>query len=170
MNCRLSGLGVLFAAITVPTSGAEDAFPLKKEAVHALIREVAAKIEDRFKGIHPEADGLVQRVEETLAAPEPSTSDDEDRQSRLAKKLTLMNGEAGFKAMIGGVRGAVFDNSDTGFMQRYQDLESARTKDGRYPRRTCGLETRSSPGRKRVPGARRHAAVIPQNSRMNEAP
>jgi hypothetical protein len=107
----------------------ESEAPFNREQLHALIREVAAKIEEKFKGVHPEADGLVQRVEETLAAPEPAKANEEDRQLMLAKEMVPMNGAAGFKAHTGGVRGPVFDNSDTGYMQRYQDLESASTRD-----------------------------------------
>ncbi|MCX6850789.1 MAG: hypothetical protein NTY98_17895 [Verrucomicrobia bacterium] len=129
MNCRLPSLVALIAAILPPTANAEDDFPLKREELHALIREAASKVEAQFKATHPEAAGLVERVEETLAMSEPAPPAAEDRLTMLAQKLTLMNSEAGFKSMIGGVRGAVFDNTDTGNMQRYQDLDSASTQD-----------------------------------------
>ncbi|WP_395739983.1 hypothetical protein [Prosthecobacter sp.] len=130
MKRRLFALITLAAAVCPPSSAAppEPAPPLEKKAVRDLIREVAAKIEEKYKGIHPDADGLVQRVEETLAADEPAPPDSADRRSMLARKMTLMNGRAGFNSMI-GTHGAVFDNTDTGFMQRYHDLESADTKD-----------------------------------------
>lgn len=129
MNCRLICFCIVAAAIASSTLCAADEFPFKKEELHTLIREVAAKIEEKYKGVHPEADGLVQRVEETLASPEPPKPDEEDRGQMLAKKMTLMNSEAAFKCTIGGVRGAVFDNSDIGHMQRYHDLEAANASD-----------------------------------------
>jgi hypothetical protein len=131
MNCRLACYRciVLAASLALSALHAADEPPFKKEELHALIREVAVKVEEKYKGVHPEADGLVQRVEETLAAPEPPKANEDDRQQMLAKKLVPMSDTAGFKAYIGGVRGPVFDDSDTGYMQRYQDLESASTRD-----------------------------------------
>lgn len=129
MNCRPACFFAFAASLVSSALHAADDLPFKKEELHALIREVAVRIEEKYKGVHPEADGLLQRVEETLAMDEPDPPAEEDRQSMLAKKLTLMNEQAGFSSIIGGVRGAVFDNTETGFMQRYQDLESASTKD-----------------------------------------
>jgi hypothetical protein len=103
--------------------------PFKREELHVLIREVAAKIEEKYKGAHPEADGLVQRVEETLAVPESPEANQADRQLKLVKEMVPMSVAAGFNSSIGGIRGAVFDSGDTGYMQRYQDLESASTRD-----------------------------------------
>jgi hypothetical protein len=130
MKSRLVCYSTIAACLASSALQAADEVPIKREELHALIREVAAKIEEKFKGVHPEADGLVQRVEETLAAPEPpKAGHDDDRQLMLAKAMVSMSGEAGFKIIISGVRGPVFDNSDTGHMQRYQDLESASTRD-----------------------------------------
>lgn len=129
MNCRLALCFTVAAPLLSSAQQAADEPPFKKEEVHALIREVAAKVEEKYKSVHPEADGLVQRVEETLAAPEPPKANEDDRQQMLAKEMMLMNFQAGFNSLIGGVRGAVFDNTDTGYMQRYQDLESASTRD-----------------------------------------
>lgn len=149
MNCRWICLCHMVAAMTSSSIGAanklfnkeelrertreklaaKDDFPLRREELHALIREVAAKIEAKYQGQRPEADGLVQRVEEALAAATPPKADKDDRQLMLAEKMVAMNGYAGFKCLIGGVRGTIFDNSDTGHMQRYQDLESASVSD-----------------------------------------
>ena len=129
MKCRLVCYSTIAACLASSALQAADEVPFKREELHALIREVAAKIEEKFKGVHPEADGLVQRVEETLAAPEPPNANDDDRQQMLAKKLVSMSDMAGFKFRISGVRGPVFDDSDTGYMQCYQDLESASTRD-----------------------------------------
>lgn len=107
----------------------EGDLPFKKAELHALIREVAAKIEAKFQRTHPEADGLVQRVEETLAAAEPSEPVEGDRGQMLAQKLSGMTFYAGFGCKIGGVRGVEFDTSDTGYMQSYQDLETANLDD-----------------------------------------
>lgn len=129
MNCRPALFFTVAASLLSTALPAADDPPIKKEEVHALIREVAAKIEEKYKGVHPEADGLVQRVEEALAAPEPPKAGHDDRQQMLAKAMVPMSGEAGFKIIISGVRGPVFDDSDTGYMQRYQDLEPASTRD-----------------------------------------
>ena len=150
MNCRWICFCCVAAAIAAPSLQAADKltfdkkelrartrealrtegdFPFKKAELHGLIREVAAKIEVKFQMIHPEADGLVQRVEEALAAAEPSKPVDGDRGQLLARKMILLNGRAGFSSKIGGVRGFVFDTSDTGYMQTYQDLESANVSD-----------------------------------------
>jgi len=127
MNRRVICLCLAGAAMASTTHVAADDLLLDKEKIHVLVREVAAKIEEKFKSVHPEADGLVQRVEETLAAQEPSTPNEDDRELKLAQNMILMQSAAAFKSMIGGVRGAVFDDSATGYMQRYQDLESANT-------------------------------------------
>ena len=129
MKCRLVCYFFVAASLASPALQAADEMPFKREELHALIREVAAKIEEKFKGVHPEADGLVQRVEETLSAPEPTKANEVDRPLRLAKEMVLMSAEAGFKGIISGVRGPVFDNSDTGYIQLYQDLDSANTRD-----------------------------------------
>ncbi|WP_395741935.1 hypothetical protein [Prosthecobacter sp.] len=122
-------LFALAAPLGLPALHAADQAPFKKEELHALIREVAARIEEKYKGSRPEADGLVQHVEEILMLPEPPPPSADDRPSMLARKMTLLTDRAGFTSSIGGVRGAVFDNTDTGFMQRYHDLESTDAQD-----------------------------------------
>lgn len=116
----------LFVTVIAP---AQEDFPLKQEDIHLLIREVAARIEDRFKGAHPEADGLVQHVAEALSTPPPPPKDEGDRARRIARHMTLVTAQAGFKCSINGPRGAVFDNEDTGHLQHYHDLENAQTVD-----------------------------------------
>lgn len=128
MNCRLALCFTVAAPLLSSAQQAADEPPFKKEEVHALIREVAAKVEEKYKSVHPEADGLVQRVEETLAAEPPGPAED-DRGQMIARKMILMNDYAGFKCKIGGVRGFVFDTSDIGYRQQYQDLESASLSD-----------------------------------------
>ncbi len=132
MNFRLAlffTVAASFASSGLHAADAEFPLKMKPEELHALIREVAAKMEEKYKGQRPEADGLVQRVEEMLAAPEPPEVDEADRPRMLAKQMVLMNGEFYFQAVVNGVRGPVFDSSETGYMQRYQDLESASTRD-----------------------------------------
>lgn len=93
MNRRLACYPCLLLAASLASSALQAADeplfkpPFKQEELHSLIREVAAKVEEKYKGVHPEADGLMQRVEETLAAPEPPTADEDDRQQMLTKKL-----------------------------------------------------------------------------------
>jgi hypothetical protein len=107
----------------------EGDFPFTKAELHGLIREVAAKIEEKFHESHPEADGLVQRVEESLAAAQPAKPAEDDRRQMLAQKMFLMNATANFGSEIGGPRGVVFDTSKTGYMQSYQDLEPVTLSD-----------------------------------------
>lgn len=126
MNGRFACCCAFFAVTAAP---AQDEIPLKKEEIHALIREVAPKIEERFKGASPEADGLVQRVEEALALPPPPPKGEGDRAQRLARALTLATGSAGFKCSISGPRGAVFDDEEGGHLQRYRHLENATAAD-----------------------------------------
>lgn len=115
--------------VAVSAASAQSDFPLKKEDIHALIREIAPKIEERFKGVHPEADGLMQRMEETLALPPPSPRTEGDRPQRLARGMTLLTAKAGFECSITGPRGAVFDDDQAGHLQRYRDLEKATASD-----------------------------------------
>lgn len=117
------------AFFSVIAASAQDDFPLKKEDIHGLIREIAPQIEERFKGSHPEADGLVQRMEETLALPPPPPKTEGDRAQRLARHMTLVTAQAGFKCSITGPRGAVFDDEETGHLQRYRDLENTAATD-----------------------------------------
>ena len=126
MNGRFACCCAFFVVTAAP---AQDEIPLKKEEIHALIREVAPKIEERFKGASPEADGLVQRVEEALALPPPPPKGEGDRAQRLARALMLATGSAGFKCSISGPRGAVFDDEEGGHLQRYRHLENATAAD-----------------------------------------
>ncbi|MFN0076787.1 MAG: hypothetical protein ACKVY0_09950 [Prosthecobacter sp.] len=109
---------------------AEEMFPLKPADIHALIRETAPKIEEKFKGTHAEADGLVERVSEALALTTPPQPDEGDRGRRLAKAMHLMNADVLFaKCTNDGIRGPVSDTSTAGCMQRYRELEAATARD-----------------------------------------
>jgi len=121
-------LGV-FLCIAVSNAQNEDELLLKQANVHALIRETAVKIEQKFKGVNAEADGLLQRVEETLALPKPPEADKNDRNQLLASKMTLLTVQSKASANLSGIRGFVFDDSNMGYMQRYHDLEATKASD-----------------------------------------
>jgi hypothetical protein len=100
--------------------------------LHALIRSTAAKIEAE----RAETKGLVARVEELLAIPEPETQDHaDDRAAWLASEMTLASYNVSANAALGGVRGHLFDGTDTGRMQLYRDLEKQQTQDADEVRR-----------------------------------
>ncbi|WP_395741936.1 hypothetical protein [Prosthecobacter sp.] len=128
MHRRLTCLCLAVAAMSCAILRAgENELLLDKEKVHALIREAAAKIEEKYKASRPEADGLAQRVEQVLSTPAPPPP--ADRPQKLAVKLLLMSNEGSFHSGIRGISGAVFDNTPTGFAQQYQDLESTSARD-----------------------------------------
>jgi hypothetical protein len=129
MNCRLLAFCMTGAVLVSTAPGETNGLLLDKDKVHSLIREVAAKIEARYKSERPDADGLLQRVEEALSLPAPAPPNKSDRPQQLAAKMMLMTGGGTFNSGIRSISGAVFDNTEAGFMQRYQDLESASTKD-----------------------------------------
>ena len=121
-------LGVLFYT-AVSNAQDEDEPLLNKADVHALIREAAVKIEQKFKVVNAEADSLLERVEETLALPKPPEADKNDRNQLLASKMTLLTVQSKASANLSGIRGFVFDDSSIGYMQRYHDLEATNTSD-----------------------------------------
>ncbi|MBL9130076.1 MAG: hypothetical protein JNG86_02685, partial [Verrucomicrobiaceae bacterium] len=112
---------------------AEDPSPkldLKPEQVQALLLRTAARIQEKFQRVHPEADGLVATVEGILAMPVPEKKDNEgDPAARLAARMDLMTASFGFGVNLGGVYGYIFDNSEIGHQQTYHDLE-LQTADG----------------------------------------
>jgi len=121
-------LGV-FLCTAVSNAQNEDEPPLKQADVHALIRETAVKIEQKFKGVNAEADNLLERVEETLALPKPPEVNKNDRNQLLASKMTLLTVQSKASANLSGIRGFVFDDSNIGYMQRYHDLEATKASD-----------------------------------------
>ena len=127
MNRRVICVCLAVAATATNASAKPDWLLLDKEKVHALIRESAAKIEEKYKGKCPEADGMVQQVEEALAASEPEKPDKSDRQRMLAAKLKLFDGEVKFSSGFLYLTGLVFDNSEEGYTQRYQERETSTT-------------------------------------------
>ncbi|WP_395717685.1 hypothetical protein [Prosthecobacter sp.] len=129
MRFPLALLSLLLAFSLLSAEEGVEEFVFPKDELNALIRETAAKIEERFKSEHAEAEGLVRRVEEILALPSPVKPDEGDRPRWLASKLTLVNAQAGFNSSITGVRGAIFDDSEIGHLQRYHDQEHASAKD-----------------------------------------
>lgn len=129
MRFSLALLSLLLAFSLLNAAEGEDEFSFPKEELNALIRETAAKVEERFKSEHAGAEGLVRRVEDILALPSPAKPDEGDRPRWLASKLTLANGQASFNSSITGVRGAIFDDSEIGHLQRYHDQENASAKD-----------------------------------------
>ncbi len=99
-------------------------FDLVPEQVQALLLRTAARIQEKFQRVHPEADGLVATVEGILAMPVPEKKDHEDDPAaRLAADMDLMTASFGFGVNLGGVDGYIFDSSEIGHRQTYHDLE-----------------------------------------------
>ena len=117
----------LLASSTVFADSGPD-LGLTPDMLHAIIREVAAKIEARYGSERPEAEKPVERIE-TILATEPPTVRESDRNQAIAQAMTLINIDASAKATISGLRGYVFDSSVTGCMQTYRDLEQRSTQD-----------------------------------------
>lgn len=103
---------------------------IKEEDVHALLRQTAVKVEEKFKGTHAEADGLAQLVEEILSSPKPPEPAGGDRNQQRAAEMHLMSVTTNAGATLAGVRGFVFDNNAPGHRQRYEELEGQTRTDG----------------------------------------
>lgn len=122
--CALLGCAPSFA------QPPDEALAQIKEAdVHALLRETAVKVEEKFKRVHAEADGLTQLVEEILTAPEPPKAAGGDRNQQRAAEMSLLYINFAASAALASVRGFVFDDSSAGQKQRYQELETAAYND-----------------------------------------
>ena len=109
---------------------------IKPVQLHELIRATAMKIEERLRGEHPEAERLVERVEALLALPEPEKKDlTDDRAARLAAEMNLASYTASANTAVGGIRGVIFDVTDIGNRQLYQDLKKQQATDADEVRR-----------------------------------
>lgn len=122
--CALLGATSCFAQLD------EVLAQIKEEDVHALLRQTAVKVEEKFKGVHAEADGLAQLVDEILTSPKPIENAEGDRNQQRAAEMHLMSVTTNAGATLAGVRGFVFDNNDPGHRQRYEELEGQIRKDG----------------------------------------
>lgn len=120
---------VLFGGLTCFAQLNEAVAQIEEADVHALLRETAVKVEERFRGVHEEADELAQSVDEILAAPTPPKTGEGDRNQQRAAAMQLMSMSTGASATLASVRGFVFDDSRAGHSQRYQELEAAKHDD-----------------------------------------
>lgn len=126
---------------------ADDPSPkldLEPEQVQALLLRTAARIQEKFQRVHPEADDLVAIVEGILTTPVPEKKDHEDDPAaRLANDMDLMTASFGFGVNLVGVYGYIFDSSEIGHRQTYHDLELQTATDAAEVRRWLEMKFRA---------------------------
>ncbi len=138
------GLALLHTVCAVAQSSSTPKLELKPELLHPLLLKAAARIEERFQRIHPEADGLVETVQSVLAMPAPENQDNEsDPAARIGKRMELMTAVAAFSVNLAGVHGYIFDNSEIGHQQTYHDLELETATDAAEVRRWLEMKLRA---------------------------
>jgi len=117
---------------------------LKPEVLHPLLVLTSHRIQEKFRRIHPEAEGLVETVETILAMPAPEKKDHEsDPAARMGSHMELMTGNFSLGATLSGVHGYILDNSDIGHQQAYQELERLTVSDADDVRRWLDMKYRA---------------------------
>jgi hypothetical protein len=112
----------LLALISLQAGGA-DMEMIDTAKLEPVLLEAARKIEAKHAPLHPEAQGLVERVEAILRAQAPEKREVVGKE-KLAQKMTVFQLTFGINPSLGGHSGIWVDRSRQAMAAYYQMLES----------------------------------------------
>ncbi|MCU0796171.1 MAG: hypothetical protein MUF31_09580 [Akkermansiaceae bacterium] len=103
---------------------------ISSERIEQSIREAAVKIRDVLGDKYPEADQIVDRVDELFAMPDVEQKDSSgDRVAQMVDSLVLFKSGFNLSATLDGITGHEFDTSRPSGMQLYRELEGQKARD-----------------------------------------